>query len=201
VQDNEDTGAQAPQQGLRKYEKLLLVLIFGAVFGVLELFGRDALRAAGIEHKSALLYGIGIIILYASKRVAHFPGSVAIMALIASVFKTASGNFYPCQVAAVMINGFVFDIAYSTFKGRLDSSLLQRTLAAPAIVYVSYATFAILAAFVLREGTWGTDGWAGVRSYLLTAAVAASLISMVTIHLGYYLGNAIRVLVPLRKPA
>jgi len=201
VKDNEDTGAQALQQGLRKHEKLLLVLIFGAVFGALELFGRDALRAAGVEHKSALLYGIGIILLYASKRVAHFPGSVAIMALIASVFKSASGNFYPCQVAAVMINGVVFDFAYSTFKERLDSSLLQRILAAPVIVFVSYAAFAILAAFVLREGTWGTDGWAGVRSYLLTAAVAASLISMVTINLGYYLGNAIRPLVPLRKPA
>ena len=201
MQDNEDTGAQAPQQGLRKYEKLLLVLIFGAVFGVLELFGRDALRAAGIEHKSALLYGIGIIILYASKRVAHFPGSVAIMALIASVFKTASGNFYPCQVAAVMINGVVFDIVYSTFKGRLDSNLLLRTLAAPVIVYVSYAAFAILAAFVLREGTWGADGWAGVRSYLLTAAISASLFSMVTIHLGYYLGSALRLLVPVRKLA
>ena len=201
MQDNKDTDAQAPQQGLRKYEKLLFVLFFGAVLGVLELFGRDALRAAGIEHKSALLYGIGIIVLYASKRVAHFPGSVAIMALIATVFKTASSNFYPCQVAAVMINGVVFDITYSTFKGRLDSSLLQRTLAAPVIVYVSYAGFAILAAFVLREGTWGTDGWAGVRSYLLTAAISASLISMVTINLGYYLGNALRLLVPVRKLA
>ncbi len=100
-----------------------------------------------------------------------------------------------------MINGIVFDIAYSTFKGRLDCSALQRTLAAPVIVYVSYAIFAILAAFVLRDGTWGTDGWAEIRSYLLTDAVAASLISMVTIHLGYYLGNAIRPLIPLRKPA
>jgi hypothetical protein len=201
VLDNKDTGAQAPRDGLRMYEKLLLVLVFGAIFGVLELFGRDALRAAGIEHKSAILYGIGIVILYASKRVAHFPGSVAIMALIASLFKAASSNFYPCQVAAVMINGVVFDIVYSTFKGRLDSSLLYRTIAAPVIVFVSYAAFAILAAFVLREGTWGTDGWAGVRSYLITSAVSASLISIVTIHLGYYLGNALRLLVPMRKPA
>jgi hypothetical protein len=201
VQDSKDTGAQAPQPGLRWYEKLLLVLVFGAVFGMLELFGRDALRAAGVEHKSALLYGVGIIILYASKRVVHFAGSVAIMALIASLFKATSSNFYPCTVAAVMINGVVFDIFYSTFKGRLDSSLLARTIAAPVIVYVSYAAFAILAAFILREGSWGNDGWAGVRSYLFTSAVTASLISIVTIHLGYYLGNALRLLVPMRKLA
>ncbi|MCX5753291.1 MAG: hypothetical protein NTW97_06535 [Candidatus Krumholzibacteria bacterium] len=201
MQDDKDTGAEASRQGLRWYEKLLLVLLFGAVFGMLELFGRDALRAAGVEHKSALLYGIGIIILYASKRVAHFPGSVAVMALIAGVIKTASSHFYPCQVAAVMINGVVFDIFYSTFKGRLDSSLLYRTIAAPVIVYVSYAAFAILAAFVLREGSWGTDGWAGVRSYLFTSAISASLYSIVTIHIGYYLGNALRLLVPVRRLA
>jgi hypothetical protein len=201
LQDDKDTAAQAPQPGLRWYEKLLLVLVFGAAFGMLELFGRDALRAAGIEHKSALLYGIGIIILYASKRVVHFAGSVAIMALIAGVIKTASSHFYPCQVAAVMINGVVFDIFYSTFKGRLDSSLVWRTVAAPVVVYVSYAAFAILAAFVLREGSWGADGWAGVRSYLFTSAVTASLYSIVTIHLGYYLGNALRLFVPVRKLA
>jgi hypothetical protein len=133
--------------------------------------------------------------------VVHFAGSVAIMALIASLFKATSSNFYPCTVAAVMINGVVFDIFYSTFKGRLDSSLLARTIAAPVIVYVSYAAFAILAAFILREGSWGADGWAGVRSYLFTSAITASLISIVTIHLGYYLGNALRLLVPMRKLA
>jgi hypothetical protein len=201
VLDNKDTGARAPQQSLKMYEKLLLVLFFGAVFGALELFGRDALRTAGVEHKSAPLYAIGIIILYASKRVVHFPGSVAIMALIASLFKATSGNFFPCTAAAVMINGVVFDIFYSTFKGRLDSSILQRTIAAPVIVYVSYAAFAILAAFILKEGSWGADGWAGVRSYLFTSAVFASLYSMVTIHLGYYLGGALRLFVPVRRPA
>jgi hypothetical protein len=201
VQENKDAGVQAPRDGLKFYEKLLIALVFGVVFGVLELFGRDALRAAGVEHKSALLYGIGLIILYASKRVAHFPGSVALMALIASVFKATSSNFYPCTVAAVMINGVVFDIAYSTFRERLDSSLVFRTIAAPVIVYVSYAAFAILAAFVLKEGSWGTDGWAGVRSYLFTSAVSASLYSIVTIHIGYYLGNAIRLAIPLRRHA
>ncbi len=199
--DSKDAGSRAPRDGLKFYEKLLIALVFGAAFGMLELFGRDGLRAAGVQHKAAPLYAIGIIILYASKRVAHFPGSVALMALVASLFKAASSNFYPCQVAAVMINGVVFDIAYSTFRERLDSSLLWRTVAAPVIVYVSYAAFAILAAFALKEGSWGADGWVGVRSYLVTAALATSLYSIVTIHLGYYLGNAIRLAVPLRKHA
>jgi membrane protein DedA with SNARE-associated domain len=177
---------------MSKYEKILIVLLFGTLWGALELFGRDLFRAMGMPQKSALLFGLGITILYASKRLVHFPGSVVVMALIAGLFKVASANFYPCQFAAVMINGIVFDTAYSTFKERLDHSPVYRTVAAPVIVYVSYAVFAFFAAYVLRQEPWASEGWAGIRSFLLADAVSASLISIVTIHLGYYLGNAIQ---------
>jgi uncharacterized membrane protein len=176
---------------MRRYEKILVVLVLGSLWGALELFGGDLLRAAGVPQKSALLFGLGIIILYASKRLVDFPGSVVVMALIAGLFKTASSHFFPCQFAAVMINGIVFDITYSVFKERLNRSLLFRAIAAPIIVYASYTTFVLIVTFIMREETWVAGGWEGIRSYLLTDGVMASLISIVTIHLGYYLGNAL----------
>ncbi len=189
---------------MSKYEKILTVLLLGSLWGALELFGRDLFRAVGVPQKSVLLFGLGLIILYASKRLVHFPGSVVVMALVAGLFKTASSNFFPCQFAAVMINGIVFDIAYSSFKGRLDASPIYRAIAAPVIVYASYAIFALFATYVLREGSWVAEGWAGIRSYLLSDALGASLISIVTINLGFYLGNAIQpnaLLSRLRMPA
>jgi hypothetical protein len=197
-------GVQMPEQIMRKYEKVLIVLLLGSLWGALELFGRDILRATGVPGKSAVLFGLGIIILYASKRLVDFPGSVVVMALIAGLFKTASTHFFPCQFAAVMINGIVFDIAYSAFKGRLDSSPIYRAIAAPIIVYASYTIFALIATFVLREESWASEGWAAIGAYLLSSAVSASLISMATINLGYYLGNAIQphaLLPKLRMPA
>jgi hypothetical protein len=182
-------GVQSLEQIMTKYEKILVVLLLGSLWGALELFGRDLLRAAGVSEKSALLFGLGIIILYASKRLVDFPGSVVVMALIAGLFKTASGYFYPCQFAAVVINGIVFDITYSAFKGRLDRSTLFRTVAAPVIVYASYTIFALFATYVLRQEPWVSEGWAGIRSFLLADSMSASLISIVTVHLGYYLGS------------
>ncbi|OGC95025.1 MAG: hypothetical protein A2W25_16155 [candidate division Zixibacteria bacterium RBG_16_53_22] len=187
------------EQIVRKYEKILVVLLLGSLWGALELFGRDFLRAAGFPQKSAILFGLGIIILYASKRLVDFPGSVVVMALIAGLFKTASSNFFICQFAAVMINGIVFDITYMAFRGRLDSSPIYRAIAAPIIVYVSYALFALAAAFVIRESSWVSEGWAGIRAYLLSDAVSASLISIVTINIGYYLGAAVQPYALLRK--
>lgn len=189
---------------MTKYEKILVLLVLGSLWGALELFGRDLFRAIGVEQKSALLFGLGIIIVYASKRLVDFPGSVVIMALIAGLFKTASSYFYPCQFAAVIINGIVFDIGYSAFKRRLDPSPIYRAIAAPVFVYASYGIFALFATYVLRQATWVSEGWTGIRSYLLSDAVSASLISIVTINLGYYLGNAIQpftLLRALRLPA
>jgi hypothetical protein len=190
---------QLPEQVMSKYEKILMILVFGSLWGATELFGRDLFRVMGIPQKSALLFGLGIIILYASKRLLDLPGSVVVMALIAGLFKTASSNFHPCQFAAVMINGIVFDITYTAFKGRLNSDPVNRIIAAPVIVYVSYAAFAVFATYVLREASWASAGWAGIRSYLTSDAVSASLISIVTINLGYYLGNAIQPDTLLRK--
>jgi hypothetical protein len=184
---------------MTKYEKILVVLLLGSLWGALELFGRDLFRAMGVPQKSALLFGLGIIIIYASKRLVDFPGSVVVMALIAGLYKTASGNFFPCQFAAVMVNGIVFDITYSVFKERLNRSPIFRAAAAPVIVYASYAIFALFATFVLRQDTWVAEGWEGIRSYLLADAVSASLISIVTIHFGYYLGNVIQSYVSLRE--
>lgn len=178
---------------MKKYEKILLVLLFGSLWGALELFGRDFLRSIGMPHKSAVLFGLGIIVLYASKRVIHFPGSVVIMALIAGVFKSASARFFPCQFTAVLIDGIVFDAAYTLFKDRLDSKWIYRTIAAPIIVYIAFTGFALMAAFVLwGEGSWRGQGWPRVGEFLATSALAAAIVSMVTIHLGYLLGNVLR---------
>jgi hypothetical protein len=184
---------------MSKFEKILIVLLMGSLWGALELFGGDSLRAMGVHNKSAYLFGFGIIILYASKRMVDFTGSVVIMALIAGLFKTASTHFYPCQFAAVMINGVVFDASYRMFKGQLDSSPLYRIVAAPIIAFVSYTVFAFSATYAIGGPEWHGEGLPGIVSYLTTSGLLAAVFSIVTINLGYYLGNVLRPLITEKK--
>jgi hypothetical protein len=189
---------------MKNYEKILIVLLFGSLWGALELFGRDIFRAIGAPDKSVLLFGLGIIILYASKRLLNIPGSVVIMAVIACLFKTASSHFFACQLAAVLINGIVFDAAYTLFQRRLNASPVFRTIAVPVIVYVSYTAFAFVTTYLLREPSWATEGWPAIQTYLTSDALKATLISMVTIHVGYHLGGLMQpaaLLQRLRLPA
>lgn len=174
---------------MSKYAKVMIVLLMGSLWGALELFGGDLLRGLGVPHKSAILFGLGVIILYASKRLVDFAGSVVIMALVAGLFKTASANFYPCQFSAIMINGIVFDGTYRLFKNYLNAGIIFRMIAAPVITCVSYAAFALFATYILREPNWAARGFSGVIDYLGAGALAAALISIATINLGYYLGN------------
>ena len=177
---------------MSKSEKLLIVVLMGSIWGALELFGIDLLRAMHVPSKTAFLFGLGLIVLYASKRVVDFKGSVVIMALIAGLFKTVSDNFFACQFAAVMINGIVFDLTYSYFKNYLDSGILYRLVAAPIIAYVSYAVFAFSVVYLIRESNWVERGIPGIIDYLTTSALVAALFSAVTINAGYYLGNVLK---------
>jgi hypothetical protein len=184
---------------MSKYEKILIVLVMGSIWGALELFGGDLLRAFNVPYKSAFLFGFGLIILYASKRIGGFAGSVVIMALIAGLFKTVSSNFYSCQFAAVMINGAIFDSCYEVFKNRLDGDALYRIIAAPIITYVSYAIFAFGVTYILKEANWAARGMNGIIDYLTVDAVIATAISLITINMGYFLGNVLRPIVAERK--
>jgi hypothetical protein len=180
---------------MSKFEKILIVLLMGSLWGALELFGGDAMRALGIPNKSAFLFALGLIILYASKRMVDFTGSVIIMALIAGLFKTASAHFYACQFAAVMINGAVFDISYKVFKNQLDSSPIYRSVAAPVIAYMCYTIFAVAAAYAIGGPEWRVAGLQGIADYLAGSGLIAAAASIVTINLGYYLGNILRPIV------
>lgn len=177
---------------MKNYEKVLTVLLMGSLWGAVELFGADLFRAWHVPSKSALLFGLAVVIMYASKRINHFPGSVILMALVASLFKTASASFYACQAAAVIIIGTVFDGTYSLLKDLLDSKLAYRALAAPVIAYLSYSIFAFIATYVIQDANWAASGMKGIGEYLSASALYAAGIGIVTMNLGYYLGVALQ---------
>jgi hypothetical protein len=176
---------------MSKYEKILIVILMGSLWGALELFGVDLLRAWGVPNRSVILFGASLFLIYASKRIIDFTGSVVLMAVVASLFKTASSNFFPCQIAAVMINGIVFDITYRVFKNRLNSSFIYRVIAAIVIAYVSFTAFGLTAVYLLRESNWVAGGLSGITDYVGSRALVAALFSAVTMNLGFYLGGLV----------
>lgn len=170
-------------------EKLTPVIIFGTIWGALELFGVDLFRYFDIPDKTAWIYAITLIVMIASKKIIDFPISVTIMALIACTFKTASTSFFACQVAAVMINGLLFDIGYRALKPRIEAGFIIRSLTGFALAILSFALFALTATFLIREIHWLERGWPGVIEFTTTSGLIAAAASIITINIGHRLGN------------
>jgi hypothetical protein len=184
---------------MSKFEKILLVILLGSIMGAVELYGGDLFRTLNVSNKSSFLFAIGIMLMFASKRLIDFKGSVIIMAAIAAIFKTASANFYACQVAAIMINGIVFEGTYFYLKNKLESSMAWRSALAPIIAYVSYAAFAFSAVYLLKEIHWAERGLTGIGEYLSSSALIAAITSIITINLGLYVGEWFKRLLTFNK--
>ncbi|NLI16701.1 MAG: hypothetical protein GX409_10500 [candidate division Zixibacteria bacterium] len=181
---------------MNKIEKIILIILFGSIWGAAELFGGDLFRAWQIPNKSSLLFAIALIIMYSSKSLVNINGSTVIMALIAGAFKTVSDNFYGCQVAAITIDAVIFEFFYFALKTKLYRNFLTRLITAPLLTYIAFAFFAFFATYILRQENWYAGGLTGIGEYLISGALYAAVYSLAAIQIGFYLGAAFK---PLRE--
>ena len=180
----------------------LPVLLFGSLWGALELFGVDLFRYLDVPNKTAWIFAIALIVMIVSKKISDFPISVILMAVIASLFKTISANFYACQVAAVIINGVLFDLSYSMLRNKLASSVAMRSVWSFALAIVSFGLFAFTAAFVIREVHWLERGWPGIIDFTVTSGLIAAIASVITANLGFWMAKRLHVFISAdRSPA
>ena len=187
----------------KNYDKIMLVIVMGSIWGAFEIFGAEFMKIVGVPHRSPFLFAFAILIMYAAKRMADIRGSAVAMAAVAGLYKVLSFSLPACgstAVMAVMIDGIVFETAYLLFKRRLESGTLARILAAPVLAYSSYLLFAVYAGYINPEspasggpqGRFGSGNFRGIADYLSNSALLASLLSIATINLGPVLGNVIR---------
>ena len=179
----------------KNYDKIMLVIVMGSIWGAFEIFGAEFMKIVGVPHRSPFLFAFAILIMYAAKRMADIRGSAVAMAAVAGIYKVLSFSLPACgstAVMAVMIDGIVFETAYLLFKRRLESGTLARILAAPVLAYSSYLLFAVYAGYINPESPASGGNFKGIADYLSNSALLASLLSIATINLGPVLGNVIR---------
>lgn len=172
-------------------DKILIVLIFGSLWGAFELFGADMLIALHVPHKSPYLFSFGILVLILSKKLSDFPLSAVFIAAIALFYKSFAPNFHVCwatQTAAITINGIVFELGYRLLRSRFDYSITWRSLGAVVFALGSYI---VLMSFnvVFRPGVFfACGGIQGLFSYLSSSGVYAAVLSIPAINIGHWLG-------------
>ncbi len=173
--------------------KIMTVLVLGSIWGAMEIFGVEFLKAMAVPYKSPFLLAFALAVMMAGKRLSDFAGSAILMAIIAAFYKTMSFSLPACGsnvFAAVIIDGAVFEAVYQLSKSRIESSLWQRSLAGAAMAFGALFFFGLYAAFINPESAAASGNITGAFDYLRTRGIFAVAMSLAAINIGFYLGNA-----------
>ncbi|MBD3233978.1 MAG: hypothetical protein GF315_09680 [candidate division Zixibacteria bacterium] len=173
-------------------DKIIIVLLMGSIWGAFEVFGVELLKAIQVPHKSPFLFSFALMVMIASKRLNDFPGSAILIAAVALFYKSFSPDFQVCwatQTTAILTAGIVFEVGYRLFRNRIASGMLWRSLAAIVIGYGAYIALLSFDAVVNPEAFAACGGIAGMYGYLSSSGTYATILSVITINLGFYAGE------------
>jgi hypothetical protein len=173
---------------MKIWNKIILTLLFGTLWGVAELFGWDVLRALHIQNKSTYLYIVAFFILVFAKRIVAFPGSLFFISLITILYKTLGVQFFGCQAMAVMIDALAVDMAFHLLKQERLDNWKWRSVAAPLISIAAFGAFGLYREFIWAAPGYIPTGFSGVWNYMLHSALPAVILSIIVIHPAYAAG-------------
>lgn len=177
---------------MRIWEKILLVLILGSIWGIVEVFGGDFLLSLAGSRSSAILFTFAFFILMAARGILGVPGLLLLVGAVAVFYKTLSVNFYPCMAAGIMADAAAVEFLYLiSGKERLQSRK-WRTIAAPATAYGAFTVFALFVVLVLREPNWVERGLNGALGYIFLNGSFAAVLSLILVQPAYAIGMRLK---------
>jgi hypothetical protein len=174
---------------MKLWNKIVLILLLGTVWGVAELFGWDLLRALDVSNKSTYLFLVAFFILIFAKRIVPFFGSLFLISLVTIAYKTLGVRFFGCQAMAVAIDALTVDLAFYLLKEEKLKDWKWRSIAAPIMSIVAFAAFGFYREFIWAAPGYIPTGLSGVWGYMTHSALLAVILSIIVIHPAYVFGG------------
>ena len=175
---------------MKLWNKIILILLLGTVWGVAELFGWDILRALDVSNKSTYLFLVAFFILIFAKKIVPFFPSLFLVSLVTITYKTLGVRFFGCQAMAVAIDALTVDLAFQLLKEKRLNDWKWRSIAAPVMGIAAFAAFGFYREFIWAAPGYIPTGLSGVWAYMTHSALLAVILSIIVIHPAYILGGA-----------
>lgn len=175
-----------------KKNMILTIILFGSIWGVLEALGISIMRGAEFPFRSSILALLGVVVLMAARVVVPRAGSTATVGVIAAGFKFLSlSSIFPCQIAAVIGQAVIFDIAFTIVERKgLFKRKLAPGLTAALACYASYLLFAFSQAYLFSNPYWFQRGIGSLLKWVATDGSMAAGLGFLGIYGGLLLGRS-----------
>jgi hypothetical protein len=155
-----------------KVRHVLVVLLAGSIWGVVEAVGGGTLYAHGVVGSSVLLSAVGLAILALARFLVPVRGTSLLVAAVAVAHRWVNVGYFPCHLAAILCLGGVFEVLAGFLGERLRARRAQLLLGAGTGV-LGFALFAVLMAYVVRYSFWVGQPSKVAQQFLLGGVVGA----------------------------
>lgn len=174
---------------------IVTILLFGAIWG-----GLEALVSGTIDGLSApvprsvILAAIAVLVLAMARYLAPGRGSTLAIGLVAMAVKAVSlPSLWNCQLAAVIGQALICDIAFSIAENRrLTERLAVMIPVMIATSYVNSLLFSFSQAYLFQNSWWLDRGPAGLLAWSFGTGSLAALASGVGFAGGMLLAARIK---------
>ena len=179
---------------------LLTILIFGSLWGCIEVFAGGALKEV-IPRSSVVPSILGLAVLAAARFLVRTPGSSTAIAGVAALFRLANADGYFCHLWAIFLIGVAFDIVVSILGNRWEKAKWQG-LAGVSSAYLTTSLLSLTLTYIFQYGWWVILGLPKVLDYIGINGSLIAVGALILVPLGYKLGKSLTTFSETRpKPA
>jgi len=174
-----------------KKELILGILFFSGLWGISEAVLGGVLYEAEIEHSSAILTVIGLVILTFAN--VYFPqkGTATAIAGLAMLYKFLNAPFFACHLLGIFLTGFCYDLALNMMKIR------NRAVSAVVAVYASYSLFAFMITYLIRYEHWVQGGFSKLLNHIGIGGTIAALLCVILVPLSCRFAERLKLSLPM----
>ncbi|MBA7545128.1 hypothetical protein ES705_37491 [subsurface metagenome] len=168
---------------------LLTILIFGSLWGCIEVFAGGALKEV-IPRSSVVPTILGLAVLATARFLLNKPGSSTAIGVVAMLFRLANAGGYFCHLWAIFLIGVSFDIVVSILGSRLEKTKWQG-LAGVSSAYLTTSLFSLTLTYVFQYEWWAIPGLPEVLDYIGINGSLIAVGGLILVPFGYKLGKSL----------
>jgi hypothetical protein len=173
---------------MKNYKNWIWLLVFGSLWGIMEVIGGEAFFKNNVPYASVWLSAWAFFMLGIARGIVNMPGSSTVVGATATLFKLAYAAPYFCHLLGIFFIGLVFDIAATAWMKRGKKWSWRGMLTGAVTAYGAYALFAITITYIAKYGPWVAGGTPKVLHHIFVGGSLAALASIVLVPLGFNVG-------------
>lgn len=190
------------ESGAARWRRILAismtVLVFGSIWGLLEVTLGGFLHAIHLPQKGAIMGGLAISLMALFTIVTRKPSLVPLLGFVAASFKPLDAFIFGVPpwspyitnpAVAIVLEALAFGAIVVVLKKVIDRNLLAKAGAGIMAGYLGYILYAVFASLLAR-GIWPTLTFSEKLQFIWSNATPIAIAGAFTLIAGYYLGRA-----------